>query len=57
MDNFYGWVGVSGGDWRYILSGWGWVDIFYGWVGVGGGTFWVDGGVWTYLSVGGDGWG
>ena len=36
------WVG--GGEWRYILGGWGWVDIFYGWVGVGGHFLWVSGG-------------
>ena len=29
-------VGVSGGEWRYILDGWCCVDIFYGWVGGGG---------------------
>ena len=23
VDNFYGWVGWGGGEWRYILGGWG----------------------------------
>ena len=27
----------GGGGWRYILGGWGWVDICYGRVEVGGG--------------------
>ena len=27
--HIYGWVEVEGGEWRYILSGWGWVNIFY----------------------------
>ena len=26
-----------GGGGRYILGGWGWMDIFYGWMGLGGG--------------------
>ena len=36
-------VGVGGGEWRYILGGWCWVDILYGWVGVV-----VDG--WRYIK-------
>ena len=44
MDIFYGWVGVGGGELRYILGKWGWVMIFYGWVG-------ADGGAWRYIWV------
>ena len=28
---------VCRGGGRYILGGWGWMDIFYGWMGLGGG--------------------
>ena len=53
MELYFGWMGfggklcgvlvVGGGEWRYILGGWCWVDIFYGWVGVV-----VDG--WRYIK-------
>ena len=44
MDIFYGWIEVSGSEWRYILGELGWVMIFYGWVG-------ADGGAWRYIWV------
>ena len=46
---------VSRGGWRYILVGWGWIDISYGLVGVVRGIFWMGGGGWTFL-MGGQGW-
>ena len=42
-ENFYWWAGTGGGEWRYTLGGWGWMDAFHGWVGVGKGIFWVGG--------------
>ena len=33
---------VGGGEWRYILGEWGWIDIFYVLVG-------LDGGRWRYI--------
>ena len=51
-----GLVKMGGGRLRYILGGWGWMNIFYGWVGEGGGIFWEDGGGRTFLWVGGGGW-
>ena len=30
MDILYGWVGMGGGEWRYILSGWEWMGVSRG---------------------------
>ena len=51
--HFYGRVGVSGGEWRYILGRCGWIDTFYGWVEWME-VYWVDGGI---LWMGGSEWG
>ena len=46
---------MSGGRWKYLLGGLGWMNIFYGWVMVGGDIFWVGEGVWTFF-MGERGW-
>ena len=48
--------GMSGGQWRYLLGGLGWMNVFYGWVMVGGDMFWVGEGVWTFFMGDGGGW-
>ena len=56
---FLGCMGMSGGEWRYILGGWRWVDIYgrCGWVRLVGVMFWMGGDEWIFLWVGGVGWG
>ena len=35
-DYYFGWVGVSGGEWLIILGEWGWMGHFFGWVRMSG---------------------
>ena len=44
---------MGGGESRYILGRWGWVDTCYGWVEVGGGMFWVGEHFYGWVGVGG----